>query len=55
VLAGRPSDQLWLAARNLPGVRVKSAGDVSTYDVWSSDYLLIDKEGVKEINTALGS
>jgi large subunit ribosomal protein L4 len=55
VLAGTPSDQLWLAARNLPGVRVKSAGDVSTYDVWSSDYLLIDKEGVKKINTALGS
>ncbi len=55
VLAGTPSDQLWLAARNLPGVRVKPAGDVSTYDVWSSDYLLIDKDGVKKINTALGS
>ncbi|UCH64049.1 MAG: 50S ribosomal protein L4 [Fidelibacterota bacterium] len=55
VLAGTPSDELWLAARNLPDVRVKSAADVSTYDVWSSDYLLIDKEGIKKINTALGS
>jgi len=53
VLVGTPSDQLWLAARNLPGVRIKSAADVSTYDVWSSDYLLIDKQGVKNLNTAL--
>ncbi len=55
VLAGKPSDQLWLATRNLPGVRVKSAADVSTYDVWSSDFLLIDVKGVKNINTALSS
>ena len=53
VLAGEPSEQLWLAARNLPGVRVKPAADVSTYDVWSSDYLLIDKDGVKSLNAAL--
>lgn len=54
VLVGTPSDRLWLAARNLPGVRIKSAADVSTYDVWSSDYLLIDKQGVKNLNVALG-
>ena len=54
VLAGTSSDRLWLAARNLPGVRIKSAADVSTYDVWSSDYLLIDKQGVKNLNAALG-
>ncbi len=54
VLVGTPSDRLWLAARNLPGVRIKSAADVSTYDVWSSDYLLIDKQGVKNLNAALG-
>jgi len=53
VLVGTPSDRLWLAARNLPGVRIKSAADVSTYDVWSSDYLLIDKQGIKNLNTAL--
>ncbi len=54
VLVGTPSDRLWLAARNLPGVRIKSAAEVSTYDVWSSDYLLIDKQGVKNLNAALG-
>ena len=54
VLVGTPSDRLWLAARNLPGVRIKSAAEVSTYDVWSSDYLLIDKQGVKNLNVALG-
>ena len=53
VLVGTPSDRLWLAARNLPGVRIKSAAEVSTYDVWSSDYLLIDKQGIKNLNTAL--
>lgn len=52
---GKPSRELWLAARNLPGVRVKSATDVSTYDVWTSDYLLVDQEGIKNMNAALGS
>ncbi|UCD37789.1 MAG: 50S ribosomal protein L4 [Fidelibacterota bacterium] len=53
LLAGKLSDNLWLAARNLPGVRVKTASDVSTYDVWSSDYLLIDTEGIKSLHVAL--
>jgi len=55
ILAGKPTNQLWLAARNLHGIRVKSAADVSTYDAWSSDYLLIDVDGVKNLNGALSS
>ena len=55
LLPGKPSKELWLAARNLPGVRVKTATDVSTYDVWTSDYLLVDQEGIKNMNAALGS
>ncbi|MFB0516939.1 MAG: 50S ribosomal protein L4 [Candidatus Neomarinimicrobiota bacterium] len=53
VLAGKPTDRLWLATRNLPGVRVKSAADVSAYDAWSADYLLIDVDGVKNLSAAL--
>lgn len=55
LLPGKPSRELWLAARNLPGVSVKSAAEVSTYDVWTSDYLLADKEGIKNLNMALSS
>ena len=54
VLAGEPTRELWLATRNIPGVRTKVAGEVSTYDVWSADYLVIDQAGVKSLNTALG-
>lgn len=54
VLAAKPSDNLWLASRNLPGVRVKRAAEVSTYDLWSSDYLLVDHDGINDINKALG-
>ncbi len=53
VLATNPSEQLRLATSNLPGVRLKSAADVSTYDAWSADYLLIDIEGIKNLSTAL--
>ncbi len=55
VLAGKPSNNLWLAGRNLPGVRIKRAAEVSTYDLWSTDYLLVDRDGVKDLNTALGT
>jgi large subunit ribosomal protein L4 len=53
ILAGEPNRNLWLSSRNLPGVRVKSAAEVSTNDLWSSDYLLIDREGVKQLQAAL--
>ena len=52
VLPGVPSRELWLATRNLPGVRVKPAADVSAYDVWSADYLVIDEAGVKNLHAA---
>ena len=54
VLASKPSNNLWLAGRNLPGVRIKRAAEVSTYDLWSSDYLLVDRDGVDDLNIALG-
>ncbi|UCH10882.1 MAG: 50S ribosomal protein L4, partial [Fidelibacterota bacterium] len=54
ILVGEPTGELWLAARNLPGVGVKPAVDVSTYDVWSTDYLLVDTAGIKNLNVALG-
>jgi len=54
ILAGEPSRELWLASRNLPGVRVKRAIDVSAHDLWRSDYLLFDRDGVKNLNAALG-
>ena len=54
MLAGEPSRQLWLATRNIPRVQTKSASEVSTYDVWSSDYLVIDQAGVKSLNDVLG-
>ena len=54
VLAGEPSKNLWLAGRNLYRVRIKRAAEVSTYDLWSSDYLLVDRDGVDDLNIALG-
>ncbi len=53
ILAGEPNRNLWLSSRNLPGVRVKAAAEVSTNDLWTSDYLLIDREGVKRLQAAL--
>ncbi|MEE9161365.1 MAG: 50S ribosomal protein L4 [Candidatus Neomarinimicrobiota bacterium] len=55
VLPGTPTNHLWLAVRNIPGVRVKAARDVSTFDVWAADYLLVDQAGVQDLNTALGA
>lgn len=53
ILSGEPNRNLWLSSRNLPGVRVKAAAEVSTNDLWTSDYLLIDREGVKQLQAAL--
>ncbi|MEE9465285.1 MAG: 50S ribosomal protein L4 [Candidatus Neomarinimicrobiota bacterium] len=55
VLAGQPDRNLYLSSRNLPGVQVKQAADVSTHDLWASDFLLIDLEGVKQLNSVLGN
>jgi large subunit ribosomal protein L4 len=54
ILVGAPTGDLWLAARNIPGLRVKPAVDVSTNDVWSADYLLADAAGIKNLNEVLG-
>ena len=54
VLPAQPTQNLHLASRNIPGIRVKAARSVSTYDLWSSDFILIDQDGIKELNTVLG-
>ena len=53
ILPANPSDNLWLASRNLPFVHVRPAAQVSAYDLWSTDYLLFDDAGVKELTAAL--
>jgi large subunit ribosomal protein L4 len=45
------SDNMRLAARNLHKVQVKYALNVSTLDLMSSSYILIDKEGVTKLNS----
>ncbi len=54
VLVGQHDRNLWLSSRNLPGIQVKHAEEVSTYDLWAADHMLIDKEGVKQLNSVLG-
>lgn len=53
VAASSPTENLWLSSRNLHRLQVKVAADVSTYDLWSTDYLLIDRAGVDNLNNAL--
>jgi large subunit ribosomal protein L4 len=53
ILPAEPTDNLWLASRNLPFVHVRPAAQVSAYDLWSTDYLLFDGAGVKELTAAL--
>ena len=54
VLAGTPTVELQRASRNLPGIRVKRATDVSARDLWLADSVLLDKEGVKDLHSLLG-
>ena len=54
VLAAAPSVELKRAGRNLPGVRVKRARDVSVRDLWLADSMLVDKAGIKELHALLG-
>ncbi|MCK4577171.1 MAG: 50S ribosomal protein L4 [Candidatus Marinimicrobia bacterium] len=55
VLAAQPNRELWLSGRNLRGITVKAAKDVSTFDLWSADFVVIDRAGIKDLNTALSA
>lgn len=53
VLSEKPTPELWLASRNLPGIQIRVAKDVSAYDLWSTDYVLADKSGIQALQAAL--
>lgn len=53
VLAEKPTPELWLASRNLPGIKVRTATDVSAFDLWSTDFVLADKGGIQALQAAL--
>ena len=53
ILTAEPSETLWRASRNLPWVAIKPAKDVSSWDLWSTDFLLVDKAGLKALQSAL--
>ena len=53
ILTAQPSETLWRTSRNLPGVAIKPAKDVSSWDLWSTDFLLVDKESLKSLQAAL--
>ena len=53
LLTGEHSDSTWRSCRNIPGVKVKQAGNFSTYDIMHADKLLIQKSALTKINEAL--
>lgn len=45
---------VWLSGRNLPGVRVVHAENLSVYTALQYEYLIVDKTGLSMIEGALG-
>lgn len=49
------SDNLFLAARNIPGISVRRAQDVNAYDLLLHEHVTISKEGLEVLKEAVAS
>ena len=50
----KPSRELVLSARNLPGVEVRSVAALSTYDVLAARHVVLSEEAVARLEEKLG-
>ncbi len=48
-------DNLRKSCRNVPGLRIMTVNDVSTYDIMNSDYLLFHETALKNVGGAFGA
>lgn len=55
LLTGEASESLKRASRNIPGLTVMSAQQVSTYDVVSHQRIVLTESGLKRLTTAIGA
>ena len=53
IVTADPEPNLVLSARNIPGVKVTVAKDLSTYDVVAAKHLLITEDAVKKLEEVL--
>jgi len=54
IVLGDWTKTVWLSGRNLPGVRVLHAENISVYTALQYEYLIVDKTGLSIIEGALG-
>ena len=54
IALGDWTEAAWKSGRNLPGVRVIHAENLSVYTALQYDYLIVDKAGLSIIEEALG-
>jgi large subunit ribosomal protein L4 len=50
----KPSRELVLSARNLPGVEVQSVAGLSTYDVLAARHVVLSEEAAARLEEKLG-
>jgi len=50
----KPSRELVLSARNLPGVEVRSVAGLHTYDVLASRHVILSEEAAARLEERLG-
>ncbi len=54
IALGEWTDAVWKSGRNIPGVRIIHAENLSVYTALQHEYLIIDKVGLSLIERALG-
>jgi large subunit ribosomal protein L4 len=54
VVDAKPSRELVLSARNLPGVEVRSVAALNTYDVLAARHVILSEEAVARLEEKLG-
>jgi len=53
IVTKEKDDNVYLSARNIPGVKVKRASDLNTYSIMVHDYMLVTKEALQSVQEAL--
>jgi large subunit ribosomal protein L4 len=54
VVDAKPSRELVLSARNLPGVEVRSVAALNTYDVLAARHVILSEEAAARLEEKLG-
>lgn len=54
IVSGERDKNLWLSARNIPGVTAVEAADLNAYLILNHDYLVVTKDALSKIEEVLG-